>query len=521
MTPEELVRNIPFIVRPNVANFGFAIFLASNITVVMGGAFPFLSTELQTSENMFTYYLAQSLAAAVAFFVGVIFAIKDQSLTRIFFELAVAFYFIGCFLTILATYILLPTIYLFFAGGIFLGMGSAGLLLAWQRVFASQSNRTGSQNLIVGTAYSTMIYFAFYLIPIAVTQLLVPLLFLPLSILCLVISQRSCDFDQAMFNDHPIDHPHVYACAVKDYWRSAICIGSIGLASGIVRALAITNASVGSVVNAAAVVGSFAAAVILLTFWKKRGFRFRILAVFRVVYPLLIISFSLLPLLGNTYANILSSLLYMIYSFSSMLMLMQCAQSSRDRGINPVVMYGGFAGLVYLLHDFGFICGYTSEAFNFIGIDPYWMISLIALVLLSFAHYIGYGGLTGAISSLDRNADRIELVDLSVPSQLGFSPAASQYLQKETVDAELIDQQSNDNFYSYSFCEQCFHVQRHYGLTDREREVMELLAKGRSMRAVADDLVVSENTIRTHAKRIYAKLAVHKRKELQDLIALF
>ena len=31
-------------------------------------------------------------------------------------------------------------------------------------------------------------------------------------------------------------------------------------------------------------------------------------------------------------------------------------------------------------------------------------------------------------------------------------------------------------------------------------------------------LVVSENTIRTHSKRIYAKLDVHKRQELRDLI---
>ena len=34
-------------------------------------------------------------------------------------------------------------------------------------------------------------------------------------------------------------------------------------------------------------------------------------------------------------------------------------------------------------------------------------------------------------------------------------------------------------------------------------------------------LVVSENTIRTHSKRIYAKLDIHKKQELVDLLETF
>ena len=41
------------------------------------------------------------------------------------------------------------------------------------------------------------------------------------------------------------------------------------------------------------------------------------------------------------------------------------------------------------------------------------------------------------------------------------------------------------------------------------------------MRSIAEELIASENTIRTHAKRIYAKPDVHKRKDLQDLIGSF
>ena len=47
---------------------------------------------------------------------------------------------------------------------------------------------------------------------------------------------------------------------------------------------------------------------------------------------------------------------------------------------------------------------------------------------------------------------------------------------------------------------------------------MELLARGHSVARIAEMLVVSENTIRTHSKRIYAKLDIHKKQELVDLI---
>lgn len=64
-------------------------------------------------------------------------------------------------------------------------------------------------------------------------------------------------------------------------------------------------------------------------------------------------------------------------------------------------------------------------------------------------------------------------------------------------------------------------MQQNFRLSNRETEVMELLVRGNTVAHIAEELVVSENTIRTHSKRIYAKLAVHKRQELIDLVTLF
>lgn len=51
-------------------------------------------------------------------------------------------------------------------------------------------------------------------------------------------------------------------------------------------------------------------------------------------------------------------------------------------------------------------------------------------------------------------------------------------------------------------------------LTRSEARVAELLASGRSERAIAATLSVSLNTVKTHRKRIYAKLGVTSRLEL-------
>ncbi|GGL99090.1 MULTISPECIES: response regulator [Micromonospora] len=51
-------------------------------------------------------------------------------------------------------------------------------------------------------------------------------------------------------------------------------------------------------------------------------------------------------------------------------------------------------------------------------------------------------------------------------------------------------------------------------LTDREREVLLLVARGRSNQEIARELVISPHTAKTHVNRIMAKLYAHDRAQL-------
>ena len=54
---------------------------------------------------------------------------------------------------------------------------------------------------------------------------------------------------------------------------------------------------------------------------------------------------------------------------------------------------------------------------------------------------------------------------------------------------------------------------RALGLTPRELEVLELITEGLSTREIADRTNVSENTVKTHTKRVLEKLGARRRTE--------
>lgn len=64
----------------------------------------------------------------------------------------------------------------------------------------------------------------------------------------------------------------------------------------------------------------------------------------------------------------------------------------------------------------------------------------------------------------------------------------------------------------------CADIAAAFGLTPRETEVFEMLARGRDRAYIEEHLVISRNTVKAHAKHIYGKLGVHSHQELIDMV---
>ncbi|MEG0016381.1 MAG: helix-turn-helix transcriptional regulator [Gordonibacter sp.] len=60
----------------------------------------------------------------------------------------------------------------------------------------------------------------------------------------------------------------------------------------------------------------------------------------------------------------------------------------------------------------------------------------------------------------------------------------------------------------------CASASRAYELTRREEDVLRLLIEGSSMAVVAEKLVVSDNTVKSHVRHIYRKMGVNCKQDL-------
>ncbi|MBS5477789.1 MAG: helix-turn-helix transcriptional regulator, partial [Coriobacteriia bacterium] len=58
------------------------------------------------------------------------------------------------------------------------------------------------------------------------------------------------------------------------------------------------------------------------------------------------------------------------------------------------------------------------------------------------------------------------------------------------------------------------------GLSDREEEILQLMARRVPMAQMEENLFVARGTIKAHTSRIYKKLGVHSREELYEMIGV-
>lgn len=592
------------LLRPNVASLGYGLFLAINAASVWGGVFPFLPLAFQTADVMLWFFAAESVAFTATFLASAAGTWFFPAETRRFMVKAVTVPYMGGWcLLIAAMYLRGATVPLVCIGGALLGVGSAGFYMLWQRLFASQDAREGMGNLIAGTAWAAVLYFALYLIPVAVTAYLIPCVFLPLFGLAAVLKSRSIDLDQPMFEDVPREHRRTYRHVLATVWRPALSLGTLGFCTGVMRSLAIGDPEVGTLVNALSMGAMLVAAVALLAVWATKSLRINVATSYRVFFPMVTTGFLLLPLLGDGYAEGLAAGLYALWSVAIVLMMIQCAQVSRDGGINPVFIYGVFGGIMYGLHDVGFLGGSVLEGLvagsaggvaaggagdagaaavgaataagrALGGLPPLALVTIAALYLLGIMYFIGQGGFRRVLADTDIN--EIELLALQRGGKKGpasrmiaradsaaamtdapsAASEASASVSEEGVEgkdaaianpllcaADTVGTQAESGdraqgaphsvssgstaatregaAFRDRFSKQMAAVREFYGLSAREAEVAELIARGNTVAHIAELLFVSENTVRTHSKRIYVKLDIHKRQELIDLVESF
>ncbi len=195
------------------------------------------------------------------------------------------------------------------------------------------------------------------------------------------------------------------------------------------------------------------------------------------------------------------------------------ASISSRSGMSPVRVFGFGYGVIALSMVAGFTVGdlfgeIISSQFNGLAGVLFLVVFVGAAMLLVHRRDIE-ASMTPTAAVLS------ELESLSGEDAEAAAPADVD-VDAEGENAEVDEEaDSPEAPRPGKFRQRCLLIAEEYGLSARETEVFLLLAKNKEARAIADELFVSFNTVRTHIKNIYMKLDVHNRRELQDVIDSF
>lgn len=104
----------------------------------------------------------------------------------------------------------------------------------------------------------------------------------------------------------------------------------------------------------------------------------------------------------------------------------------------------------------------------------------------------------GASSYILKNTSSEKIIEAITELDNGGSPMSSQIARKVLEAFHQHVNTHNDSFHSLSF---------------REQEIIHFLAQGFRYKDIGEKLFISEDTVRTHIRNIYAKLQVNCRSE--------
>lgn len=209
-------------------------------------------------------------------------------------------------------------------------------------------------------------------------------------------------------------------------------------------------------------------------------------SVYRFSLPFTVIGLLVMLVFGKDGMSIGGSLVMGCGMFMQSLIMFKVVESTQRQGISPLLGFSVGQGVVAVTVFLGNIGGkllVQVTGFNLLALDILCALGVIVLFfMLLYLEHISVRGDGTVFSSDNDRVDEASSKDL-ITSEGALGAIAQNHM-----------------------------------LTQRETEVFELLAKGRSLPFIADQLFVTTGTVKTHTIHIYRKLDISNRQELIDLV---
>ena len=221
--------------------------------------------------------------------------------------------------------------------------------------------------------------------------------------------------------------------------------------------------------------------------------------VFRVVMPILLLIFSLMAIMADALGVVAGYLMISCYEAIALVYSAYLVSFLASGGYDPHYHVGLTAGVSNLVLVLGFVIGrLLNAAWSTHGVPLLTLLAFVAIYPLGLAFMY-----------VQRNRAREQQDRL-------HQQAVAQVRQAREQAVRDAEQAAREEAGAYrARLEDQF--ARRYGLTRREAQVCAYLTRGFTVRTLAEELGITENTAWTHIRSVYAKCGVASKQELIDL----
>lgn len=369
------------------------------------------------------------------------------------------------------------------------GISTAMLTLAWVELFTTMKPADSMKALAFAMLLASLVSYALRHAPSPVILIAVLVLLLANVALC---RKAKCEANAVPQNEPSRGSASQLGTnATRSYLKGFLSIGEgllsllvLGCTVGIINGFMVVqhyNFEGSSLASSLGVIAASVAFFVMAYGFPKT---FSASRAYRALFPLLTGVLIVWPFANFQYGYFVSAAFVAGHSLISTSVMFLIVRESHESRLNPYVFMGTSVVLIRLASMLGIVGG---SAIAGLDINPPFktmLVFCIAVYLLSLAL----------------------LFMLRIRKRSATTTSGN--------DAEGSAPSSTENG---SFCATGQEISVRCKLTDRESEILLLLARGRSSTYIGEALYLSPNTVRGHIKNIYAKLEVHSKQEIIDL----
>jgi DNA-binding CsgD family transcriptional regulator len=355
------------------------------------------------------------------------------------------------------------------------GVCTSLITLAWVELFAFEYETESVHLLAFAMLLSAVIM-------IMIGRLSLPML--PIIALCLfAFAAFACSkVRNAMKKAHgttfwkQATEKRLYVKGIRALGNGLVPLLALGCAMGILNSFMLVD---GYAFEGSETAGNLGVLIGYATFFVivHMSSRFvRIEFVYRILFPLLATLLFLWPLLSTQFGYPFSISFAAGYNFISVSVMFLIIREAHRRLLSPYALMAIAILFIRLSVLLGLVAGSGVAGISVEGVPSTMLI--VAIVMYALA-----------------------LVLLFLPHS--HMPVRTKRLNP--TEGELFKQRSEA-------------LAQKYRLTNREKDILRHLARGRSSTYIGKELWLSPDTVRGHIKNIYVKLGVHSKQELIDMI---